>query len=190
MTAVDLVPGGRTRNRLVNGGDVVIVVVVLAIAWGLKRFYSNAGFDDLLWILSPTRRLVESLSGSAFELESGQGYLSRDRLYQIVPACAGVNFMIAAFASLALGLAHTRATLGGRMGLLTASALAAYAVTVLANGTRLALAIRLHESGAAFGPLTPARLHCALGVAVYLTFLVALFALGARVTGARRELAL
>jgi exosortase K len=100
-----------------------------------------------------------------------------------------VNFMVAAFASLACGLAHTRSTICGRMGLLLASALAAYVVTVLANGTRLALAIRLHESGAAFGPLTPARLHCALGVAVYFAFLAALFVLGVRVTGAPRELA-
>ena len=74
--------------------------------------------------------------------------------------------------------------------LVAASALAAYGVTVLANGTRIALALKLHTAGATLGPLTGDRLHCAAGVTVYLLSLFALFALGARTTGAGRDLAL
>ena len=169
--------------------DFACVAFALAVAWALKDFYSRARFEDLDWILAPTRRLVEWLTGAAFEAEAGQGYLSRDRLYRIVPACAGVNFMIVAFATLVCGLVHTRSSLAGRAALLAASALATYAVTVLANATRIAIAIRLHDAGASFGALTPGRLHLAEGVAVYFLFLCALFAAGARVTGARRELA-
>jgi len=107
-----------------------------------------------------------------------------------VPACAGVNFLIVAFASLACGLVHTRASWRGRAALLAGSALAAYAVTVLANASRIAIAMRLHDAGASLGPLTGDALHCAAGVTVYFGFLCALFAIGARVTGARDELAL
>ena len=162
----------------------------LGLAWGLKDFYSRAHFEDLLWVLAPTRRLVEWLTGVAFEPEATQGYLSRDRLYQIVPSCAGVNFMIVAFTSLCCGLVHTLSTLRARLALIAASALAAYGVTVLANAVRIAIAIRLHEAGTSFGFLTPERIHCVEGVAVYFLFLCALFAVGARVTGARRDLAL
>src|SRR5262249_6655252 len=153
-------------------------------------FYSHARFEDLTWILTPTRRLVEALAGAAFEPEAGQGYLSRDRLFQIVPACAGVNFMIVAFVSLVAGLMHTRTTVLARLDLLLLSALAAYGVTLVANATRIALDIRLHGAGVALWSLTPEQSRCAAGVAVYLGFLWATFAAGARMTGARRELEL
>jgi len=175
------------RDRAAN---VACAAFALGLAWGLKSFYSRAGFDELLWVLAPTTRLVEWLTGASFELEAGRAFLSRDRLYEIVPACAGVNFLIAAFCSLACGLVHTQPTLPSRLALIAASALAAYAATVLANAVRIAIALRLHDAGAWIGPLTPERLHTAAGAAVYFVFLCALFALGARLTGARHELAL
>jgi len=54
---------------------------------------------------------------------------------------------------------------------------------------RIGVAVRLHEAGASFGPLTPSRLHCAEGVAIYFLFLLALFAAAVRVAGGRRALA-
>jgi len=161
----------------------------LGLAWGLKDFYSRAHFEDLLWVLSPTRRVVEWISGASFEAEPGAGYLSRDRLCQIVPACAGINFMIVAFCSLACGLVHELRSPRARAAWIAVSALAAYGVTVLANAARITIGMRLHEAGASLGPLTPDRIHCIEGVAVYFLFLCVLFAAAARVTGARRDLA-
>ena len=180
-------PERAWRNR---AADVTCVAFALGLAYGLKEFYSHARFEDLRWILAPTRRLVEWLTGAVFEAEGGECYLSRDRLFRIVPACAGVNFMIVAFASLVCGLVHTRSTLLGRVALGLASAVAAYGVTLLANATRIAIAIRLHDAGTSLGPLTPDRLHRVAGVMVYFLFLCVLFAIGARVTGARRDFAL
>ena len=163
-----------------------VIALVLGVAWAMKLFYSHAGFDQLTWVLTPTVRLVEWAGGVAFALEPHQGYLSRDRFFAVVPACAGLNFMIVAFVSLAVGLVHTCASHAARLGLVLGSALAAYAGTVLANAVRLVLAIRLHGAGASFGVLTPDRLHCALGVAVYFLFLLALFTLAERIVEARR----
>jgi exosortase K len=183
-------PGfARVRRARTRAAEYGLVLLALGMAWALKAWYSRAGFEDLRWVLAPTRRLVEWLTGAAFAPEAGEGYLSRDRLYLIAPACAGVNFMIAAFASLACGLAHTRTTLRGHAALLVGSALAAYVVTLLANATRIAIAMQLHDTGASLGPLTPGRLHELAGVAVYFLFLCALFAAGARLAGARHELA-
>jgi len=170
--------------------NLALIGFALGVAWGLKDFYSRARFEDLLWVLGPTRRLVEWLSGARFEAEAGIGYLSRDHRFQIVPACAGVNFMIVAFASLACGLAHTRTTWRGRFALLISSALAAYAVTVAANAVRISMAIRLHAAAARWGPLSAEHLHTAIGVMIYFLFLGGLFALGAKLTGARRDFAI
>ena len=169
--------------------DAATIALALVAAWWLKRFYSQAGFDDLRWVLTPTTTLVTWATGLPFELEPHTSYLNRDHLYEIVPACAGVNFLIAAFASLVIGLAATRRRWAGRLGLLAGAAVAAYVTTLLANATRITIALSLHDWGGAIGPLTPDRLHVIAGVAVYSAFLLGVFALGAWWTGARRDFA-
>ena len=167
----------------------MVAGVALGTAWALKAFYSRAGVDDLDWILAPTVQLVHWTTGVAFEREPHQAYLSRDQLFLVAPACAGVNFLVVAFVSLCLGWAPACSRARARVALVLGSAAAAYAATVLANATRIAVALRLHEAGAAFGPLTPSRLHCAEGVAVYFLFLLVLFALAERFVWDRRAVA-
>jgi len=179
----------RESRFAIPAGDAALAAVAIATAWAAKAFYSNAGFDALRWILTPTVRLVTWAAGVPFELEPHHGYLSRDQLFLVAPACAGVNFMIVAFVSLCLGLAPACSSAGARAALLLGSAAAAYTATVLANATRLIVSMRLHDAGVTIGPLTPARLHCAVGVADYTLFLLALFAVAERVTGARRGVA-
>jgi len=175
------------QARLANH---TIVGLALGVAWGLKEFYSRASFDDLHWVLAPTAWLVARFTGTTFEVELHQAYLCKERLFAIVPACAGVNFLIVVFCALACGLVHTRATIAGRLGLVLASALVAYTVTLLANATRIAIAMDLHTAGASLGVVTPDRLHAAVGAAVYFLFLCVTLVVGARVSGAGRALAL
>ena len=176
----------RDARAGIAAGDAAIWAAALTGAWGLKAFYSHAGADALGWILMPTVRLAEWGSGVRFELSPHEGWLSREHGFLVAPACAGVNFLIVAFVSLCLGLAPVCSRAGARVTLVLGSAAAAYAATVLANATRIALAVRLHEASAAFGPWTPSRLHCALGVAVYFGFLLALFAAAERATRVSR----
>ena len=173
------------RDRIANG---IAAGFVLGLAWGLKDFYRRASFDDLVWILRPTQQLVTWWTGASFDLEAHHGYLSRDRLYEIVPPCAGVNFLIVVLCALSFAFVPVCRTVRGRFAAVALAACAAYGVTVLANASRIAVAMGLHEAGAAAGWLTPSRLHCAEGVAVYFLFLCVTFAAGARVAGARREL--
>jgi len=177
----------RAFRFTVPAGDAAVACTALGAAWALKAFYSAASFEQLRWILTPTVWLIRACTGVPFELERHVGYMNRDQLFLVAPACAGVNFMIVAFVSLCLALADACSTAGARVALVAGSAAAAYAVTVLANATRIALAVRMHEAGPASGPMTPARLHCAEGVVVYFLFLLALLAAAAWLTEARRE---
>lgn len=171
-------------RSLANG---MVAVAALGLAWMLKDFYRRAGAEDLGWLLAPTVKLTSLCTGARFELEPGHGYLSRELRYEIVPACAGVNFLVAAFLCPCLGLAHACSSWLERLVLLVSSAAAALVTTVLANTARLSIAARLHADGASLGPLTPARLHCGVGVVVYFLFLIALFSLAVRVRGAVHE---
>ena len=79
---------------------ICVMVCAVLMAWGLKRHYAGARADDLMWILSPTARLVGVATGQSFTMQPGEGYFSRDRLFLIEKSCAGINFMIAAFGML------------------------------------------------------------------------------------------
>ena len=78
----------------------ILLLVALAM-WAMKRYYAEAPVDELQWILGPTATLVTALTRVTFEWEPGQGYLSRERFFLIAKACAGINFMIAAFGMVA-----------------------------------------------------------------------------------------
>lgn len=172
----------RGRGVVLRRGAAVAAALLVALV--LKLHYAHADADDLRWVLAPTTATVEWWTGAGFEYEARRGYLSRGHRYEIVPACAGLNFMIVALVSVAIALAFSpRAP--GIPATVACSALAAYAFTIAANATRIAIAMRLHETQAALGPLTPDRLHRLVGAVVYFTFLIVLYRLAQRTSGIR-----
>jgi exosortase K len=89
--------------------DVLLLSSVLLTAYGIKRYAAAAGADELNGLLGPTAALVEKLSGHDFVRERGTGYFNRELGLVIAPSCAGTNYLVVAFCTLALGRA-----LGGR----------------------------------------------------------------------------
>jgi len=148
-------------------------LVALGVAFALKRFYSTASAADLRFVLAPTTWLVEVAGGHSFDWTSG-GYLSTELRFLIAPVCAGVNFLIVAFAGLVLGFVRPARPAWQNLGILLASAAAAYATTVLANALRILVAIPLWTSGFSLGGITGARLHELVGVVVFLGMLLLL----------------
>ena len=178
---------GRESSERRQIVQVVTVAAALGAAWWAKSFHSRATFDDLRWLLDPTVRLAEMLGSGWFELEAHEGWLCRARSFMVVPACAGMNFMIAAFLSVAVGLAHRCGDLRGSAGLLLGAAVAAFATTLLANALRIALAVRLHSAHIGLGPFTTEQLHELLGICVYFLFLLALFVVAMRLADPNHE---
>ncbi len=179
--------GARRHEEARQAIQLVTVAAALGIAWWLKSFYSRATFDELRWLLDPTVRLAEMLGSGWFELEAHAGWLSRARNFAVVPACAGMNFLIASFLSLAVGLASRCRDGWGAAAALLASAVAAYGTTLIANALRIALAVRLHAADDRIGPFTADQLHELLGICVYFLSLLALFAVAMRIAGSTDE---
>src|SRR5262249_48114518 len=157
-----------------------VAAAALGIAFGLKAFYSRAGAGELSWVLAPTVRLVEWGAGASFTFEPHRGWLCRERLFEILPAGAGVHLPILALFRPCLALAAACRSAAERAALVLGSAVAAYATTVLANATRIAVAMHVHDTPAVSGPLAPSRQHEVLGVVVYCAFLAGLFAAASR----------
>jgi exosortase K len=151
------------------------LAVMLLIAWSLKRHYADARPEDVSWILTPTTRVVSIVSGTSFGWRPGEGYFSHDRLFLIEKSCAGINFLIAAFGMLVLGLFHRCRDAESALRILGVSLLVSYLAAVAVNVVRIAVALQLAGHPAWLPSLSPADVHRLEGIAVYFGGLVLLY---------------
>ena len=160
----------------INRKAAVQCVIVLAAAAALKQYYSTASVNGLRWILWPTTRLTEMLTGTQFAFESNAGYLSGDRSFLIAGVCSGVNFLIAAFAMLALRKIWKERCTGVRWPYLPAAAAAAYLVTIVANSIRISSALWMNgmRQKKVFG-MDHEAVHRLDGILIYFGFLLLLY---------------
>ena len=84
------------------------LLIVTAVVYLTKRYYSSATAEDLRWILLAVAQTTTVLSGIEFTWEQTMGYTSQDHLLVIAPACAGINFFIAAWLTLLLTTANAK----------------------------------------------------------------------------------
>jgi exosortase K len=150
-------------------------VGVLVCALALKLYYSTASADQLRWILAPTTACVELVSGTSFEFESHAGYMSGDRSFLIATSCAGVNFLITSFVMLSGRKLLSDRSKDIAWRFIPAAALIAYLATVVANTTRIAIALRLKRMSVEIGWLNPNQIHRFEGIVIYFGFLLLLF---------------
>jgi exosortase K len=164
----------RLKPALIWSAQLALVGLC---ALALKSYYSTATADDLLWMLRPTTALVELLSGQRFEFESYAGYMSSDRRFVIAVPCAGVNFLITAFLMVALRRLWRERFKAISWRFIPLAALLAYVATLIANTTRIWLALEMRARALAVSGLTGNQMHRLEGIVVYFTFLLLLFVL-------------
>jgi exosortase K len=163
-----------TRNHIAQW------IVVGLCVFTLKLYYSKAGANQLQWILAPTTRLVEMVSGTAFEFESNAGYLSSDRSFLIAPSCAGVNFLLMAFLMLAARKLLRKRPQDNAWSFIPVAALIAYLATLVANTARIAVALQLRRLPE-MSVLNAYQLHRIEGILVYSGFLLLLFVVSEKI---------
>jgi exosortase K len=167
--------------------QLLVAALALLAVYGLKRYYAQAQAASLGWILTPTVKLVTALTGLGFEA-TPRGFQQPQVGFTIVPACAGVNFLAVAFATLALVYAATRPRPWQMaLGLLVCAPVA-YLATIAANGARISGALWLHVHRPTVAGLSPGTLHQLEGALVYLGGLFAL-SLAAQAVGGRKAVA-
>ena len=160
------------------------LLTVLLCALALKFYYSTATPDELRWILAPTTALVSLLSGKSFEFESLAGYMSSDHTFVIAAPCAGVNFLITSFVMLCFVRLWRDRFQSISWRFIPVAALLAYASTLVANTTRIWIA--LHPLRVSW--LTANQVHRLKGIVVYFGFLLLLFLLTERSSSIKRFL--
>jgi len=116
------------------------------------------------------------MTGTAFAVAPGEGYVSRERLFLIEKSCAGINFMIAAFGMLTFALLHRVGSSISGARVLGVSLLASYSAALLVNAARIAIAMWL-AAHPTLSTLTSAQVHRFEGITVYFVGLVLLYEL-------------
>lgn len=154
---------------------IVYGLLVGIMAAGLKYGYSQASSDDLDWMLGPVATLVEFFTGAVFIKESGVGYVCAAKQVAIVPACAGINFLIAAYCMTALALIYGLRQKSFLALCIPASLAAAYGATLTANALRIILSIDLYHADIYTSLVTPERVHRIAGIVIYFTCLCLLY---------------
>ena len=162
------------------------LAVVLLCALALKSYYSTATADELRWILAPTTALVEVLSGRSFAFESYTGYMSSDHTFVIAVPCAGVNFLLTAFLMICFRHLWRERFQGVSWRFLPMAALLAYVATLIANTTRICVALEMQRRAIDVSWLTGNQLHRLEGIVIYFGFLLLLFMLTERINSALR----
>jgi len=163
-----------SRSKMIWGAQLA---VVLLCALALKSYYSTATPDELLWILGPTMALVEMLSGRSFAFESYTGYMSSDHTFVIAVSCAGVNFLLTAFVMMALRRLWRNRFEGVSWRFLPIAAGLAYVATLIANTTRICVALEMQRRAVEVSWLTGNQLHRLEGIVIYFGFLLLVFML-------------
>jgi exosortase K len=156
-----------------RAGDVAALVGVALVIVAVKAVASSGRADAVIWLLAPTARLVGALWGVAFVPEQGVGYVNANVGYVIATACSGLNFLLAAFASLATVLATGDLDARTRWLRLGVAAACAYVATIATNTVRLSIALWIHAHHPNL-PLGAADAHRLLGIVLYVAALLAL----------------
>lgn len=86
--------------------NLIFYILGFFILFGMKYYYSQAEAESLRWILGPTARWVETLSGIPFVYVPGMGYANHGQRYLIAPSCSGVQFLIITAAMLIFTFVH------------------------------------------------------------------------------------
>jgi exosortase K len=154
--------------RLRENGPALAACLLVAAA--IKLGYSRLGPDELVFITDPTQRLVTLLTGIGFTYEPGYGYVNLSKMLVIAKSCAGVNYLLAVFGTLAFTLVPAGR---GKLLMVGAAAACAYVITVLTNAVRIAIGIALQEYHAGGAWLTPENVHRLAGILVYVAALLA-----------------
>lgn len=174
-------PSIFTSQALKKQGPLYFAgLALLAVA---KYYYSKAGSHDLLWLLSPTARLVTALSGIVFTYIPRTGYVSHAYQFIIAGSCSGFQFMTIASAMLFFSFLPRMETRTKGAVWLGAAVMLSYIYTVFINSWRILVSVRLplylRKRGFfyAFGTwLTPERLHTVIGIFIYFSSLLVLYA--------------
>ena len=167
--------------QMINFSRILMVIISLAIALGLKYHYSHSRAEDLDWMLAPASCLVQKISGMKFEKMDDTGYADKETGIVIAPSCSGINFMIIVFClSAYISLKSVNKISSAFIRVLFCISVS-YVYTLMVNTFRILLSIHSLKTGLLQIWLSWKTIHLLEGIVIYFAFLLIYYSLLKRV---------
>lgn len=163
----------RLVKALVVQDSTLVILLTVALAVTLKIFYSNAGPDELRWVLYPTAVLVQLFAGMDFLFDPQKGYTAVGSPIVIGPGCAGLNFYVVALCMIIFSFIFRFNR--HHLYWFIFYVLMTYVVMVVVNAFRILGGIVMLDIGSKMGFDASGTLHVVQGTLFYFVFLVIYF---------------
>lgn len=146
---------------------IVLALLLLAFAFGLKWWYSTARLEDLGFMLRPVAELVRAVSNVPFQVDPDRGFLFPGLGIAIDRSCSGINFLVILVATLSLTILKQGNGGCARPLLAALTAGGAYLLAIVVNAGRILTMAWAQHAGLHLSP----RGHEAVGALFFLAAL-------------------
>lgn len=155
--------------------DLLFLGTVMLFAFGVKLFYTQCDTDQLKLFLKPVSLLISFFTGASFQFNGEEGYLFNSLNIAIERSCSGVNFFVLSFCMITFSSLPFHPTAKQKAYVLLLSVIACWGVTIVANSSRILVAINALKWSKHYPWLSTDQAHLAQGVFTYLSFLIAFY---------------
>lgn len=155
--------------RLTKG--LLPYILVMAILMFLKLGYTLASNNDLLFLLFPLQKIVGWATASTSFYLKDKGFYFLPLSIAIDKSCAGFNFWLIASGMLSFLSLHYNTIRVSKVLAIAVSFAVAYLLTIMANASRILLAIQMKFNSPSFLKINQHLLHEAIGIVTYVCFL-------------------
>lgn len=148
----------------------VHILVGIAIFLLLKAWYTQTSSDELLFLLSPTNKLVSVFTASGFSYIKGSGYFHPEFNILIEKSCAGFNFLILCYLISYITCLQHLNSIPKKWTALPICLLCSYFITIAVNTSRILISIYLSTNKNVLTNIS--SFHQLQGTFIYLFFLL------------------
>ncbi len=157
---------------LIKKGDIIYYIVAGALFVLLKLVYRHLETADLTFLLAPTNKIVELMTGFKAEFLAKSGFYFTSLNVVINKSCSSFNFMLISFLAFTYVSVRETLTQPQKSLALLGSMLLAYLLAIVSNSIRIYTAIKLLPFSQAFSPDYKDITHEGIGIITNLTFLL------------------
>lgn len=148
-------------------------IIAIGIFLILKLAFTTAGINHLTFLLGPTNKIIEVLTGSHSVFIQDTGYFHQGLNIVIEKSCSGFNFWILCFVMLSFLSIKYFESVSGKMMAMSLSFIVSFTLTILVNSSRIFTALIIQTQGSSI--TKQPIIHEGIGVATNLTYLILIY---------------
>ncbi len=158
-----------------KNSDLLYYLIMIVFFVILKFAYTLAETNHLTFLLTPTTKIIELVSGFQSVYIDNKGYYFQQLNIVIDKSCSGFNFLILNFLMLTFLFLNYFKKGKDKITAVFTALIIAYVFTIIINSFRINTAIIFEDKIALFVNLNRDIIHQAIGIIINLTFLILIY---------------